>query len=882
MVPKALIKKRKRRRAAVAVPPSDLLPRDDFLAAAKDYFSLLTRPIIESRTPRTSGLDFARQYTRMVDTIVAILFQRSAERHGLASDETGIAVIAMGGYGRSELAPHSDIDILILCQKKTPLVEKVAGSFIRLMWDMGFELGHTVESLVESESALAEEMDTKTALIESRWVCGSRKVARAVERQIARIRRRDREAFLRHKINDMLQRYARYGNSFQLIEPNIKLSPGGLRDYQTLVWLGQVGRSRRGLGLLRQKGLLLTGEQRELEAAYDFLLRVRIELHLRVDSKQEQLTVKDQQVVAKALGYKKKGARLGVEMFMREYYRHSRAIYRISEDILDALGRGDNVGVMVGQSRVDTGDMLNVPLRRAALKKAPLSVFAKQKETGQKLDRGLRRRMEVVLREDLKGAGVLNAMRRSFVELIRDDHNVALVVRSLHDTQFLMRIIPEYDQLTCLKRYDLYHHYTVDEHSFKVLEHIAGLGGADADTSDRFVRLYSEIPDKRVLFLAALLHDVGKIRGSGHAKKGAAMAKTILARMFLPRETIDLVCFLIEQHLIMSHYSQRRDTSDLGTISSFCDTVKNRENLKYLCLLTYADYKATSPEVWNEWKGTLLWELYIRGYAYMMKQEKQPEAVYKQHKTQLLDAFSKQDRPAVLEHLDLLPGGYLLTMSAEAVREHMRMIAALDEQDFALHLAARKDRVTVTFCTEDKPYRLSELCGALALSDMNILHAFAFTRKDGKVIDVFDVESIAGTMTADDLAASEGRVSENLAAILSGERDPGSAAVGAARKWRRAKTRDEMHVPIKINFENDVAVGATIIDIFAPDQPGILYKITRTLSSLGLGILRARISTEGARVIDSFYVCNDRGESVGSAETLKTIRQELIAAVTPV
>jgi [protein-PII] uridylyltransferase len=514
------------------------------------------------------------------------------------------------------------------------------------------------------------------------------------------------------------------------------------------------------------------------------------------------------------------------------------------------------------------------------LKKSPLSVFERQKHSGKKLDRALRRRLGVILRDHLKGVGVRNAMRREFVDLIRDDHNIALVVRSLHDTQFLMRIIPEYGQLTCLKRYDLYHHYTVDEHSFKVLEHIADLGGDDVDTSDRFVRLYSEIPDKRALFLAALLHDVGKIQGRGHAKKGAVMAKKILARMFLPKETIDLVSFLIEQHLVMSHYSQRRDTSDLGTISSFCDTIKNREHLKYLCLLTYADYKATSPDVWNEWKGTLLWELYLRGYAFMMKQEKQPEAVYKQHKTQLLDAFSERDRDVVLQHLDLLPGGYLLSMSAEEVREHMDMIDELKTREFALSLSPRKGRAAVTFCTEDKPYRLSELCGAMALADMNILHAFAFTRSDGKVIDVFEVEDMAGMATPNDIAEREVDLGENLSAILSGERDPALAAAGSTQRWRRVKGRDDMPVAVKINFENDVSVDATIIDIFAPDQPGLLYKITRSLSSLGLGILRARISTEGPRAIDSFYVCNGDGMKISSASALQSIREVLVAAIT--
>jgi [protein-PII] uridylyltransferase len=269
--------------------------REQFVAETKSYLSLLTKPLLDLRTPKTGGREFVANYTRVVDTVVGLLFQRAAEENGRGPDDTDIAVIAMGGYGRAELAPYSDIDILIVCGKKTKPVEAIAGSFIRLMWDTGFELGHAVESLVEADSALTRDMDTKTALIESRWVCGSKRVAKALEKKIGRIRKSDREEYLRRKIDDALARHDKFGNSFQLIEPNVKLSPGGLRDYQTLVWLGLVGRVPHGLPALRQKGLLLRGERRELDEAYDFLLRVRIEMHIATRSKQDQLMVAVQQ-----------------------------------------------------------------------------------------------------------------------------------------------------------------------------------------------------------------------------------------------------------------------------------------------------------------------------------------------------------------------------------------------------------------------------------------------------------------------------------------------------------------------------------------------------------------------------------------------------------
>ena len=865
------------------ISPEAAASREQFIAEARSYFALLTRPLIDMRTPTTGGREFALKYSRMVDAMVALLFQRAVDEHRLSLDRIDIAVAALGGYGRSEMAPFSDVDLFITCGRKTPLVEAVTSTFIRYMWDVGFELGHAVESLIEADDAITRDMDMKTSLIESRWVCGSKRVARALEKRIGRLRRHDREEFLRRKISDALARHEKYGRSFQLIEPDVKFSPGGMRDYQTLVWLGSVGRLPHGLIALRNKGLLLAGERRELEAAYDFLLRVRAEMHIATRSKQDTLMVATQQEVATPLAYSDEGGHLAVEFFMREYYRHTRTIYRITRDCIEALDGGQQVGVLMGKGKMARdGHRLNVPLRPAVLREKPLYVFQKQKATGQKLDRGLRRRLEVAQAE-LDGAKVLRRMRTEFPELLDDDRNVERVVRSLHETRFLMRIVPEYDQLTCLKRYDLYHHFTVDEHSFKVLGYLAGLASPEAKTTagEQLVRLYSELPDKRVLFLAALLHDVGKIEGHDHAVRGAILSRTILERMALPVEDIEFVCFLIENHLVMSHFSQRRDPADIGTITAFCDRVRTRQRLKYLCLLTYADYRATSPLVWNEWKRTLLWELYVRAYDFMARREKQPREVYEQHKDRLLEAFHEgEERTQALEHLDLLPGGYLLTMSAELVRDHIRMIAQLDSEPVVVGHRYSGAAHEITFCTKDKPYRLSELCGVLALNDFTILNAFAFTRKDGKVVDVFVTEPVdrGDLMAPEETLLRIEHLRANLKAVFVGAMDLDAEIKRHAQRWRRV-TRASIPSPTQVKFENDTSDEYTIIDVFAADRPGLLYTITRNLSTLGLSIARAKISTEANKAIDSFYVRDAEGKKLRDAGKLATVRGTLEDAI---
>jgi [protein-PII] uridylyltransferase len=849
--------------------------REEFIEDVKAFHRLLTRPVVEARTPKTTGREFVRNYSRTVDTVTGLLFERAAQESGVTPDRAGIAVIATGGYGRAELAPYSDVDLLVVCRKKTREVDAVAGAFIRYMWDAGFDMGSMVESLVESKEALSRHMDTKTALIESRWVCGSRAVARAIERQISRSRREEREEYLRRKVHDALTRYDKYGHSFQLIEPNVKASPGGMRDYQTLVWLGQVGKRSRGLGTLRRKGLLLRGEQRELEEAYDFLLRVRVELHLATKSKQDQLTVAMQRKLAPLLGYKRRGDHLDVEFFMREYYHHTRAIYRITADILKDLHYGKHVGVLMGSRRVQQPDTLQVRLLKQKIRNEPLYIFEKQQELGLPLDRALRRRLEAVLDNDLKGAKATRRMRAAFTRMLENEGNLSRVVRSLHEARFLGRLIPEYNRLTCLKRYDLYHHYTVDEHSFRVLENILDLGSPDRDPDDPMVRLYSEIDDKRPLFLTALLHDVGKIEGRGHANKGAVLARKILGRMPVPEAEVELVSFLIRQHLLMSQFSQRRDPTDIGTLTAFCERVKNRTNLKYLCLFTYADYKATSPLVWSEWKQNLLWGLYVRAYEFMRDREKAPEAVYKDHKRRLLEAFPEgAARQRALDHLDLLPGRYLLTMNAEQVARHIEMVAGLKDRVAVVSHRPRGGLQELSFCTQDQPYRLSQLCGVLTINDFNILEAYAFTRKDGTVIDVFGVEDIAGDDGRGDFEARVKAVQEDTESAIRGTLNLDKATERHAVKWRRRR-RMRIPAPANVKFENDLSDDFTIIDVFADDAPGLLFKITRALSREGLVIGRAHISTEADRAIDSFYVVDNSARKVTAAGRLNAIRVTL-------
>jgi [protein-PII] uridylyltransferase len=875
--PREISRNKKWKKSTKAPPPpraDSSVTREAFLKLSRDYLAVLRKSLIDFRSGAAEGKSFARDYSHIVDSIVGVLYQRAAQEHGVSSHDLDIAIIGMGGYGRAELAPYSDVDILILCRRRTALVKQVASSFVRLMWDVGFVLGHAVESLIESESTLSRHMDTRTALFESRWICGSRNIGREIEKQIKRLRQKDRKAFLSRKIKDAVARHRRYSGSFQLIEPNVKLSPGGMRDFQTLVWLGMVVGGKTGLASLRAKGLLLSGESKALERAHGFLLKVRVELHLATESKQDQLTVAMQKVVAERLNYRARKEHLAVELFMRDYYNHTRTISAIIEDIIEELQHGKDVGVLLGRSKVPKAHgRLSLRINHRKIKQEPLYVFVRQKEMGLKLDRGLKRRLEISLEEDLAGQATRRRMRHAFPDLLKSGKNLSLVLRSMHETGFLAAVIPEYQDLTSLRRYDLYHHYTADEHSFRVVQNVELLGNTRARRLTPFARIYSEVANKQVLYLAALLHDIGKIQGKGHAKKGALLSRKIMRRMALKREDIESVSYLIEIHLLMSHFSQRRDPSDLGTLRSFARRVGSRGNLKYLCLLTYADLRATSPIVWTEWKRNLLWVFYVNAHRFMARAEKEPEAVYKSRKQAILRAFAKgREKGQALAHLDLLPGRYLLTMNASRVKEHMRLIEGLDGRLAVVSKRRRGPATEITVCTQDQPYLLSKLCGVLTLNDCNILFAHAFTRTDGKVLDVFHVEDVSGTSPID--GARIDKIKQDLNEVLQGRIEVHEAVENHLPKWKRKKV-SLIPAPLEAEFDNDISPEVTIIDIFAMDQPGLLFKLTWVLARDGLTIHRARISTEANRAIDSFDVQDSKGRKITAIGKLRHIRRHL-------
>jgi [protein-PII] uridylyltransferase len=465
-------------------------------------------------------------------------------------------------------------------------------------------------------------------------------------------------------------------------------------------------------------------------------------------------------------------------------------------------------------------------------------------------------------------------MRESFCELLLLPGEKAPAIRSMHELGVLKLIFPSFDRLTCLKRYDLYHQYTADEHSLHAVFHLEELAEKEGGL---LPRIYNEVAEKTELYLATLLHDIGKVRVRGHATAGARMVEELLRDFPLPAKTRSTVVFLIKNHLLLSHFSQRRDMEDPDTSLQFIRRVKNHLNLKLLYLLTYADLKATGPGVWTGWKESLLEDLYYKASRILAEKSELGSPfgrVMEKRRERILAACStKSEEKRMQDHLEKLPVRYLMVVSPSQGRKHLEMTGRLGGTQAVTGFRRLRHSIELTVCTHDRPFRLSQLCGAITINDFNILGAFAFTRTDGVVIDLFHMERIEGGLSLPGEAKE--KLARDLHDILRGRIDLDKAYGAHVKKWKR-KIPSVIPIPCVVEFENDLSRESTIIDLTAGDRPGLLYVITRILSEEGLDIQSAQITTRGGVVADSFYVRTDQGRKLGDARVMRRVRARLV------
>ena len=839
-----------------------------------------------------SGEHSVHSHAAFMDDLVASLcglIGADAERGGLVP--TPLVVVALGGYGRGELHPSSDIDLMVVHEgEPSPYVQRVMQELLYTLWDLGLQVGHSLRSLEDCVAMARTDFPSRTSMQAARLIVGDRRLFGSFQRVLRdNVYRHDFEQFLATTLGEREQRYRKHGASPYIGEPNLKESAGGLRDMHTAMWLGAAKFGARTLRELADKNLITAHEQQAADAALTFLWRVRNELHFFSGHKNDVLSRELQPRIAKNLGYENDDTSLGVERFMREYYLNARVIHRVSrrliarcQETLSARGSAERRqrqqaladGLVFFDGRLHRADRDPDVLRRDPVR--IMKVFWHLHRLGCELSLGLERAVDESL-DAIDGAFRRSPVVRDlFLDICRSWGRVAQTFSEMHELGVLGRYLPEFGGLTCLVQYDVYHKFSADQHSLLAVEHLEALAPGQSAESEGAAAVFNEVDKPELLMLGMLLHDIGKAKGHGHVAKGIPLIRDLTTRLGLPVDDAAAVEFLVAHHLTMSHIAQRRDIDDPKTIETFAETVGDPQRLRMLYLLTWADMRAVGPGVLTGWQARILHELYARTLARLTGGR-----VEKPNRAQLAERVHEAasgDVPmqAVRGHLAMLSDRYLGATSVQRMAAHLRLVARLDGLPLATELFHHPDLGSsdLVVVTRDVPGLFSLIAGTLAAQGVNIISAQIATRADGVVIDTFQVNDPTGEALTS--AAQWGRTLSALGAVLAGEQ-----SVDALLERRRAAGRatPPAQAKPKITIDNRLSDEFTVIEVKCPDRLGLLHLITRTLSALDLDIASARIATEIDQAVDTFYVLDRKGRRLEDAADIERVRTALEQAL---
>jgi [protein-PII] uridylyltransferase len=839
-----------------------------------------------------SGQQSVQAYANFMDGFLSTIFRLAvddAKKEGPAAGP--IVLVALGGYGRGELGPLSDLDLMVIYDGEMgPFVQRVTQGLLYTLWDLGLTVGHSVRSLPDCVAMARTDFASRTSMQEARFVVGDRRLFQRFRRVLAEnVYRKDFGQFLETALTERDQRYRKFGGSPYMGEPNVKESAGGLRDLHTAMWLASTKFGARTLRDLLEKRLITQREERQTDAALTFLWRVRNELHFLSGHKNDVLSRDIQPQIAKHFGYESDEVSLDVEKFMRDYYLHARVIHRVSSRLIarcqETLSRRGTVqrrlrqealadGLFVMDERIHLvhADGRDFRAEPARLMKA----FWHSHRLGLELGVDVERAVEDAL--DL----VDDAFRRSaeardlFLDICRNWGRVAQTFRQMHEVGFLGRYLPEWDALTCLVQYDVYHKFTADQHSLIAVENLEALAPGASASSEGIAQVLNEVQRPDLLMLGMLLHDIGKGKGHGHVAKGIPLAKELTARIGLEGEAAGAVVFLVAQHVALSHIAQRRDVNDPKTVEALAALCGSPERLRKLYLLTFADMRAVGPGVMTGWQAQILWELY--GGALQRLTGGRPETltredVAKRVHAELRDAGLKR---AVATHLGLTSERYRATTPAARIAEHMRLIERLEEVPVATELFHHRDLGSsdLVIVTRDVPGLFSLIAGSLAANGINILSAQIHTRADGIAIDTFQVNDPFGEAVTEE--ARWRRTLLALRRVLQGEQKVDELL--AARRGARS-AEEAVPGPAKVSVDNHLSDTHTVVEVKCPDRMGLLYLITRTLAAFDLSIGSARIATDIDHAYDTFYVADRDGRRIEDPDEMARVRVALEEAL---
>lgn len=850
------------------------------LAAAYLASPLVARPLLSAQSFLT-------------DVMVTVALNVAIGRlHAVANMAERLTVMALGGCGRAEMAPHSDVDLLFLTPLKiTPWAESVIESMLYILWDLKLKVGHSSRTVADCIRLGREDITIRTALLEQRWIAGDLRLAQELESKMwTELMRNTGPQFIEAKLTERAERHKRQGGQRYVLEPNVKEAKGGLRDLQTLYWIGKyLHRVPSAEGLVGA-GLLNRDEFDGFERAENFLWAARCHLHYITGRASDQLTFDLQVEVAERMGYHDAGGRRGVERFMQDYFRHATRVGELTSIFLAELEARHakpearlfgffnrqkvSAGYKLVQGRIDTdnaerflGDPLNI-----------LKIFEEGLSSGYLLHPNLMRLIAANLH-------LIDDEMRDNPEAVRIFHDMLLnhgnperALRRMNELGVLAAFIPEFENIVAMMQFNVYHHYTVDEHIIQTISVLAQIErGELVEELPVASSILNDGVNRKVLYTALLLHDIGKGRPEDHSIIGAQLARRIARRLGLTDEEIETVEWLVRYHLLMSDMAQKRDIGDPRTVRDFAKAVGSKRRLDLLTVLTVCDIRGVGPNTWNNWKAMLIRQLYGQtadalqsGLEGSNRTQREDDS-----KTALRARLIRWDEADISRELSRHYSPYWQGLSTDTHLVFAQLLHGLDDAEIRidLHPDPARDATRASFALTDHPGIFSRLAGALALVGANVVDARTYTSKDGFATAVFWVQDGDGKpYEVSRLPRLRGMIEKTLR----GEVLPRDALADRDKLKKRDR---EFRFPTHIIFDNEGSDIYSIIEVDTRDRPGLLYDLTRTLAVNHIYIASAVIATYGAQVVDVFYVKDMFGLKLHAKSRQEALEKKLRQAI---
>ncbi|WP_438482461.1 [protein-PII] uridylyltransferase [Oleiharenicola lentus] len=904
------------------------------LAACKAYLQAEADRIQKKHEAGEPGQKIAQALALRMDRLLQPLFNNALEswrqQHG--EPPSPVCLIALGGYGRSELSPLSDVDVMFLypstTNAKNPNIAKfqehLSNEILYPLWDLKLKIGHSTRTLAEVFSEAGRDIRTKTSLLESRLIAGSQTLYENFAETYRKHYLTDEpKAYISARLSDQGSRRAQHGDTVYMQEPDIKNGVGALRDYQNALWMARVRLGITELKELVQQNYLHANELRDFQRAYHFLLRVRNELHYMSKHPTDVLNLEIQPRLAANLGYKQEVLLERVEAFMHDYYRHVQAIFSISKIIEQRLALtiaagpgivGSLKNILLARRSERTKRIDGFILRGRELAAETPTVF---KEDPVRLIRVFRHCQQLGCAPDVDLAalirGSLNLINKKVIEsvdanlafrtMLEESGQVYPALSLMHELGVLGRFVPEFKPLTCLVQHEYYHRYTADIHTLSAIKELDKIFTPTGSSAENYRDELHKTAAPALLYLILLLHDIGKSEGiQGHAESGVVIARSVLQRLQVDADQRETVNFIIKNHLVMARFWQKHDLDDPQTSAAFAEIIGDPDRLRYLYVHTYCDANGTSAGLWNGYKDSLHRRLFDTTLERLTLGEK-VETRLREIKEMTRQNLIAQTIPGISAdeisaHFNLLPERYFIQTDAPEITLHIQMVNRLlrsisnaESLGSLKPVIEWKDDInrsytTVHVVTWDRAGLFYKLAGAFSVAGLNILSAKITTRTDHIAIDTFHiVEPGRGVVQNQKAMETFARTVEDA---LVSSKDLLPEITAQAKKYAAATryTTQSQELPATfpptVEVYHEISLNRTIVEVQAHDQIGLLYRLVKSISDHGFDTTFARINTERSIAIDTFYIEPHNPEEKPDLARLETLRDALRAVITPV